>query len=146
MKLFAIIITFWLAILTSPPVYAFTYYMATTGSDSVNGSQGTPWLTLRHAMTSMAGGDTLVIEDGTYVGVNNRLDQNYRPPTGTSTAYTIIKARNEGAVTFDGENTTTMFEVEWGSGTTNVYWQFEGILWARSPGTPNNEELCRKIR
>ena len=117
---------------------AATYYMATTGNDATGtGAVSSPFLTLRHAFTRMMGGDTLVIEDGTYTGISNRLDQNYRPPTGTSTAYTIIKARNDGAVIFDGENTNTMFEIAWNSGTTNVYWQFEGIIWARSPNTPN---------
>jgi hypothetical protein len=49
-----------------------TYYVATTGSDSNNGSSGSPWLTIQHALTVAAALDlngytlTISVVDGTY--------------------------------------------------------------------------------
>jgi PKD repeat protein len=45
-----------------------TYYVATTGSDSANGSASTPWKTLQKAANSVAAGDTVIVAAGTYVG------------------------------------------------------------------------------
>jgi hypothetical protein len=43
-------------------VHAATYYVSSTGNDSTgNGSSGTPWLTLAHAVGSVASGDTINI-------------------------------------------------------------------------------------
>src|ERR1051325_749548 len=43
-----------------------TYYVATTGSDSNPGTQGSPWKTLGKAWTTMAAGDKCFIRGGTY--------------------------------------------------------------------------------
>jgi hypothetical protein len=50
---------------------ATTYYVAKTGSDSANGSISTPWLTIGHAASMAAAGDTVIVEDGTYVETVN---------------------------------------------------------------------------
>lgn len=53
-----------------PPVSASsTYYVDNTAagaSDSNDGSSGSPWLTLGHANTTAADGDTIHVVDGTY--------------------------------------------------------------------------------
>lgn len=46
---------------------AGTYYVAKHGSDaSGNGSQGTPWLTIQHAVSSVQSGDSILVGGGTY--------------------------------------------------------------------------------
>jgi hypothetical protein len=42
------------------------YYVAATGSDSNNGSATTPWLTISHAVTIVAPGDTVHVMPGVY--------------------------------------------------------------------------------
>lgn len=46
--------------------YAATYYVAVTGSDSANGSEATPWRTIRNAANKMVGGDTAIVKAGSY--------------------------------------------------------------------------------
>ncbi|WP_374301818.1 DUF4082 domain-containing protein [Paracoccus sp. (in: a-proteobacteria)] len=44
-----------------------TYYVSTTGSDGSNGSAGSPWRTISHAMNaSLKPGDEVVVKPGTY--------------------------------------------------------------------------------
>ena len=43
-----------------------TYYVATNGSDSNNGSDNSPWATPQHSSTVAQPGDTVIVEDGTY--------------------------------------------------------------------------------
>jgi hypothetical protein len=60
-----------LAATLSTPAFASTYYVATDGSDTAgDGSTGAPYATLGHALSSLpaAGGDTVVVRDGTYQG------------------------------------------------------------------------------
>ncbi len=42
------------------------YYVAKTGSDSNNGSQSSPWLTIQHAATTAQAGSTVYVGAGTY--------------------------------------------------------------------------------
>lgn len=124
-----------LALLFLPvQLYAATYYMATTGNNSNNGSESAPWLTLAYSFSKMSGGDTLIIEDGVYTGSANRIGVYAgatAPPNGTSAAYTTIKARNDGGVIFDGENTQWVFYVTHDT-LVNHYWVFRGIVWCRT--------------
>jgi hypothetical protein len=46
--------------------WATTYYVTTTGSNSADGSVGTPWLTIQHAADTMSAGDTVLVATGTY--------------------------------------------------------------------------------
>jgi hypothetical protein len=49
---------------------AATYYVSKTGSDSNNGSSGSPWLTPGKSIAKLSAGDTLVIQSGTYQDSN----------------------------------------------------------------------------
>ncbi len=132
-----------LVMLISVHAFAATYYISPSGNDSTGtGATGTPWLTLSKALSTMAGGDTLICKDGTYTGDNNAMsDSTVLPPNGTSGAWTIIKAEHDGAAIFDGENARTMFFNSPGSGPTNRYWQFEGLIWCRAGGENDNITL-----
>jgi len=68
-----------------------TYYVATTGLDTNPGSSGQPWLTLQHAVDSIAAGDTIIVLDGTYRGC--RMDTN----SGTAGSPKTLKALNHAA-------------------------------------------------
>lgn len=74
---------------------AATYYVTTTGSDSADGSQGTPWLTLGKAETAMVAGDTVRIADGTYAA---RVTINQSGSSGNYINY-IGNATGTGVVT-----------------------------------------------
>jgi hypothetical protein len=43
-----------------------TYYVATNGNDSNNGSINSPWLTVQHAADTAAAGDTVLVREGVY--------------------------------------------------------------------------------
>lgn len=47
-----------------------SYYVATNGNDSADGSIGTPWLTVQHALDTVAAGDTAIVTAGDYYGTN----------------------------------------------------------------------------
>src|SRR5207245_4194108 len=53
----------------SPPALAqgsVTYYVATTGSDSNAGTSASPWRTIQKAANTLNGGDTVIVNAGTY--------------------------------------------------------------------------------
>ncbi len=49
---------------------AASYYVAPTGSDSADGSSGSPWQTIQHGLDTVAPGDTLYINAGDYYSTN----------------------------------------------------------------------------
>ena len=105
----------------SPALFAATYYMPDD------------FPSLQTGFSGMAGGDTLIIRDGTYTGAANMITNSVRPPTGSSSTWTVIKAEHDGEVFFDGQDTLNMFNYT-GSGN-GLYWQFEGIIWGNTPAS-----------
>ncbi|MCL1983407.1 MAG: dockerin type I domain-containing protein [Clostridiales bacterium] len=84
-----------------------TYHVATTGSNTANGSESAPWATITYALTQMKGGDVLLVHAGTYSG-------RYTIPAGLSgTDYmrTTIKGAGDGEVVLDGGGTGTVFSM-----------------------------------
>src|SRR5437868_4902205 len=77
---------------------AATLYVAKSGTDSGNDckSENNPCATIARGISSMAGGDTLIVGDGTYA------EQIAKPPSGTANAYTTVKAARDWGVTIDG--------------------------------------------
>jgi hypothetical protein len=144
--------------------HATTYYMCnsastcnsgvgspsgwSTGSDSNAGtSKSSPFLTLYKAYTTMSGGDTLVIGNGTYYAtaahtnvINISSGTDSSPPVGSSSAYTTTEAENTGGVIFSGSGAYegSLFDVEYGGSdntTHNQYWQFVGLVWCSNSGS-----------
>ena len=113
-------------------VYGMTYYISPDGDDyGNNGVYDTPWKTLSYAMKQMQSGDTLIVKDGVYRGEENAINNNSFPPYGSANAWTIIKAEHPGAAIFDGQTNTSMFWTNKGD-MTDLYWQFEGLIWKDS--------------
>jgi Right handed beta helix region len=54
------------ALFQTAAVYAATYYVATTGSNSNPGTEKQPWQTVAHAVNTMVAGDTTYVRGGTY--------------------------------------------------------------------------------
>ena len=65
----ALVLVLSFSLVTAVPVAAATtYYVTTGGNDSDNGSSGSPWLTIQHAIddTGVLTGDTINVAAGTY--------------------------------------------------------------------------------
>lgn len=71
---------------------AATYYVSPTGSDTANGSSGTPWRTMQKAANTMVAGDTTIVRDGTYLESTSGLVFNFAD--GTAGNYITLKAEN----------------------------------------------------
>ncbi len=127
--------TYWFLltlVLTSKIVLADTHYIATTGSD--NGtctSISNPCLSFRYAFSQMLGGDTLEVENGTYSGVNNTIDELI--PSGTSANYTVIKARNIDDST-SHVTITAPFAIGDGAGTPPHHYEIHGLKFKSTSG------------
>lgn len=97
--------------------FSATYYASPTGSGSTC-SVGSPCsLSSGTAKLSASGGDTLIVNDGTYsTGTINSVTN------GTSEAYNIVRAANDGAAILTNSSAVAMNE-----SNTSQYIQFEGL-------------------
>ena len=87
--------------LFSHPYYTCVnnYYISALGSDSNNGSSGSPWLTLQHAdSTPRAPGDCINVAPGTYNGMALSKGGN----AATSTGYVVYRCQTLDGCTING--------------------------------------------
>lgn len=123
-----------LACVTSLEAKGWTVTITSTNKTIYMGS-GETYQNLSQAFGAMDSGDELVIRDGTYTGASNVITTSNHPPAGLSkSSPTVIRAENDGAVYFDGENTRQMVLIY---GTVGGHswlndWKFKGIQWIRS--------------
>ncbi len=90
---------FSLLALFAQQVFSATYYISPSGNDtSGSGSSASPWKTTTKAF-AQGGGHTYIYKDGTYNYSGGEISN---PPNGTSGAYTIIKAENDGGAILRG--------------------------------------------
>jgi len=65
-------------------------YVSTSGSDiSGDGSLDRPWRTIRYGISRLGGGETLIVRNGTYEGIENFVTN---VPGGTAARNTVIQA------------------------------------------------------
>ena len=83
----------------APPLFAATYHVSPKGQNSHSGRSDAPFKPLRHAIGKMAGGDTLIVGDGTYTGKENQIGH---LPNGREDQYTIIKAAHPFLAIMEG--------------------------------------------
>ncbi|MHC4713163.1 MAG: putative Ig domain-containing protein [Planctomycetota bacterium] len=100
-----------------------TYWVATNGNDTWDGSWSTPWATLQHAVDTIAGGDTILVKPGTYVGC--RIES-----TGTAVAPKTLMAETVGTVLLNepaaGASHNGVLEIE-NFSLTVAYWLVDGF-------------------
>jgi hypothetical protein len=70
---------------------AANYYVGTDGNDTNPGTYDQPFASISQGISVMAGGDTLIVKNGTYSGTANFITG---VPNGSVGAYTTIKAEN----------------------------------------------------
>ncbi|MBN1809799.1 MAG: right-handed parallel beta-helix repeat-containing protein [Planctomycetes bacterium] len=78
-------------LLTSSAALSATYHVSPSGLDDNDGNEGDPWLTLQHAADTVAGGDTVLVEDGTYDGFTLLT-------SGSAGSPITFRAKGSGAV------------------------------------------------
>lgn len=92
--------------------------MSTTGTKTSGKSTAGDWSSsncynnLQAAMAAASGGDTVTIDDGTYSASNNYISQFNYPPSGTASAFTVIRARNIPGQNGIAENQTLKVKFE----------------------------------
>lgn len=94
---------------------AATYYVSPNGSDSADGSAGTPWLTQQHALNTMVAGDTTIVKPGFYTR-SYHWDQTVT--NGTPSSRITMKA-TYGTV-------TNLY----GLSIRNSWITYDGFIWA----------------
>ena len=109
---------------------AATYYVATNGNVTFDGSSFAPWRTLQHAVQTIAPGDTILVRAGTYAGCRIRL-------SGTQAAPKTL-AREPGAtvvINTPGPQNShqSLIEIEAGTGSEVTDWIVDGFEVANSP-------------
>jgi parallel beta-helix repeat protein len=109
---------------------AATYYVATNGNDTFNGSSSNPWATLQHAVETIAPGDTILVRSGTYAGCRIRNSGTVSAPktlthdTGASVVINTPGPQNSHS---------SLIEIENGNGTEVTDWIVDGFEVANSP-------------
>ncbi len=108
-------------------IVAGTYYVATDGSDSHNGSITSPWSSFDHAMTVLQPEDTLIIKDGTYY---QPLDIQISGALGNPITF---RAENDGKAIIDGQYVRKACYIGNSTGTPRIHdITVEGIISKRS--------------
>jgi parallel beta-helix repeat protein len=110
---------------------ANTFYVSTAAgaSDSNAGTLALPWQTIQHAVDTIAAGDTIIVQPGTYVGC--RIGK-----SGTAAAVCTLMASPPGSVLINapspGNKHQSLIEVENFSGTLR-YWVIDGFECSGAP-------------
>ncbi len=86
---------------------ATTYYVDPAGSDSNDGSEGSPFLTPQHAANIVDAGDTVIVKDGTYTDDNSDDVVLRFARSGTSGNVITFKSENKHGAILDGQSNTT---------------------------------------
>jgi len=122
--------------LTPELAMAANRYVATTGSDSGNdcATEASPCKTIAHGIASMSGGDTLIVGDGTYAESITDM------PSGSSAAYTTIRAANDWGVLIDGSGFPDNFRTGIGIHSKS-YVAIRGFRVKMNQANENNEPI-----
>jgi hypothetical protein len=92
-----------LTLLSVKNVFAASYYVSTSGSDSNPGTSSSPWRTVQHAVNTVNPGDTIFIYAGTYYE-NVKLQK-----SGTSSAPITLTNHAGGIATIDGGSSAAIY-------------------------------------
>lgn len=104
--LFALSLVLSFSLVTATPVAAATtYYVATTGNN-VNGgtSWADAWLTIQHAVSTVASGDTIMVAAGTYVETGQIVINKNLTIVGAGAGSSIVKKAEDTGDPSSGNN------------------------------------------
>jgi parallel beta-helix repeat protein len=106
-------------------------YVAPNGSDSNDGSQSAPWLTIQEAVDNASPGDIIQIETGAYVGARIEL-------SGTANDWITLTAAPGAAVLINAPGPNNQhdsnLEIEtWEGDGVVAYWIIDGLEVANAP-------------
>jgi len=122
------------AIVCAAPVGAVTLYVATDGSDAAgDGSPGSPWATITHAVDQAGDGDEVVVRPGTYNGRQSLRRQFAVPVTVRSEVPYAARLRHDAGaalIVFTGRNLVIEgFDIAHAPGnTTGLVVQVQDLL------------------
>ena len=110
-------------------------FVAKSGSDDNScAKMSSPCASVAHGIAAMSAGDTLIIGDGIYT------DSITDMPSGSTGAYTSIRAANDWGVTIDGSAWPNTY-VHGINITSKHYVQVRGIRVKMNQSTPNNDPV-----
>ncbi|MCD6406118.1 MAG: right-handed parallel beta-helix repeat-containing protein, partial [Planctomycetes bacterium] len=102
-----------------PATLGAEYFVSTGGSNSNDGSSAHPWLTIQHAVNSIAPGDVITVGDGTYVGAK-------MTSSGATGAPKTLRAENNGGAILNASS-----PINWHNAVIEVegqnYWIIDGF-------------------
>lgn len=87
------------------PAFSQTYYVATTGSNANDGSQGAPFLTITHALTTVPANTTIIVQDGNYTE-NIVINKNVWVMSQNGRGVTTLTGSTTSIATVDFQGTT----------------------------------------
>jgi hypothetical protein len=108
---------------------ATNYYVATTGNNNNDGSEGSPFLTISKACSVTNPGDVVIVEDGTYNAASSYMT--IVSAAGTAGSPIVVKARNKWGAVLDGLNTYDYcFSFGFGSSYVTIQdFEIKNFLW-----------------
>jgi hypothetical protein len=115
-----------------PPPTGTDYWIGPAGNDTTgDGTYANPWATANKAYPFMLPGnaDRLRLKNGTYTNQSlvTRFD-GQRPPSGSSSAYTVVLAETDGDVIFDNSFGSNAFGIENTPTSAFNFVKFQGIV------------------
>jgi|GEM_PF-1409400 len=118
-------------VLSVSSAFAATYYVdQAAANDSGTGSATSPKKYIVSGIQLMSSGDTLVLRDGVYTGINNTIGDLGSPqtylPSGSAGNFTTLKADHVGQAILDGQYNTVPFAMANGP-TYRNYLHIDGI-------------------
>jgi hypothetical protein len=141
-----ILVLAFIILLFSNYLYASTYYVCgnssscgsswSSGSDNYSGkSESAPFATITKGISSMSGGDTLVVGNGTY------SEQVKGIPTGSSSQYTTVKAEHDFGVLIDGSAWSDSYNYAISTSASNNYIVIQGFRVKMNQSNSNNQPV-----
>jgi hypothetical protein len=120
---------------------AAVYYVAPNGSDSNVGSEVSPFRTIQRAADIVRAGDTVIVEDGTYIDSNSDNKLLYINTAGSSGNPITFRAANKWEAKLDGRDGTTNYGVYFGNNASyiivegfEIYGTNYGGFWSNGTG------------
>jgi len=120
------------SLLVASCVNAATYYAATNGNDSADGSISTPWRTVKKAVETISAGDTVQLRSGSFV-------ETTWPPTWTSGSAgnpkILMSYPGETAILMQSNNSSTTALIRLSDVS---YWVFRNLILDNSLALTND--------